>query len=42
MEEACPVCGGRLVQIKAKVVCERCRRIAEGCCEGAAPRKCDR
>ena len=36
----CPACGGRLVEVKAKLVCERCRRIAEGCCEGAVPGDC--
>ena len=31
---ACPACGGRLVAIKAKLQCERCRAIVETCCEG--------
>lgn len=31
---ACPACGGRLVEIRAKLVCERCRTICETCCEG--------
>ena len=31
---ACPACGGRLVEIKAKLQCERCRTICETCCEG--------
>lgn len=40
--DVCPACGGRLVAVKAKLVCERCRRIAEGCCEGAPPGRRDR
>jgi hypothetical protein len=31
---ACPACGGRLVEIRAKLVCTRCRTICETCCEG--------
>jgi hypothetical protein len=31
---ACPVCGGRLVEIRAKLVCSQCRAICETCCEG--------
>jgi hypothetical protein len=31
---ACPVCGGRLIEIRAKLVCSRCRTICETCCEG--------
>lgn len=31
---ACPACGGRLVEIKAKLQCSRCRAICETCCEG--------
>jgi hypothetical protein len=31
---ACPACGGRLVEVKAKLVCSRCRAICETCCEG--------
>jgi hypothetical protein len=31
----CPLCGGDLVEIRAKAVCARCGRICEGCCEGA-------
>ncbi|MEX1096894.1 MAG: hypothetical protein WED34_12680 [Planctomycetales bacterium] len=31
---ACPVCGGRLVEIKHKLVCSRCRTICETCCDG--------
>jgi hypothetical protein len=31
---ACPVCGGPLVEIKAKLQCARCRAICETCCEG--------
>jgi hypothetical protein len=33
-EPACPACGGRLVEIRAKLQCSRCHRICEGCCEG--------
>jgi hypothetical protein len=31
---ACPVCGGPLVEIRAKLTCRRCRAIVETCCEG--------
>ena len=31
---ACPVCGGPLVEIRAKLQCSRCRTICETCCEG--------
>ncbi len=31
---ACPVCGGKLVEIRGKLVCSRCRTICETCCEG--------
>lgn len=31
---ACPVCGGRLVEQKQKLICSRCRTICETCCEG--------
>lgn len=31
---ACPVCGGNLIEIRAKLQCERCHRICETCCEG--------
>ena len=31
----CPLCGGPLVDVRAKAVCAGCGRIAEGCCEGA-------
>ena len=31
---ACPVCGGHLLEIRAKFQCERCHRICETCCEG--------
>ncbi|MDX2035835.1 MAG: hypothetical protein SFX72_04230 [Isosphaeraceae bacterium] len=31
---ACPVCGGPLVEIRAKLLCARCRTICETCCEG--------
>jgi hypothetical protein len=31
---ACPVCGGRLIDIRAKLQCSQCHRICETCCEG--------
>ncbi|MFO0896828.1 MAG: hypothetical protein U0836_05285 [Pirellulales bacterium] len=31
---ACPVCGGRLVEVRAKLQCSQCHRICETCCEG--------
>ncbi len=31
---ACPVCGGELIDIRAKLVCARCHTICETCCEG--------
>jgi len=31
---ACPVCGGHLVEIRAKLECVRCHTIYETCCEG--------
>jgi hypothetical protein len=31
---ACPVCGGRLFEIRGKLQCSRCRTICETCCEG--------
>ena len=31
---ACPVCGGHLVSIRAKLQCSRCHTICETCCEG--------
>jgi hypothetical protein len=31
---SCPACGGTLVEIKAKLICSRCRTICETCCEG--------
>ena len=31
---ACPVCGGRLVEQRGKLICSRCRTISETCCEG--------
>ena len=30
----CPVCGGELVEIRAKLQCSRCHTICETCCEG--------
>ena len=31
---ACYVCGGRLIEIRAKLQCSQCHRIVETCCEG--------
>jgi hypothetical protein len=31
----CPACGGKLIEIRAKLQCERCHRICETCCEGS-------
>lgn len=31
---ACPACGGRLIEVRAKLICSRCRTICETCCEG--------
>lgn len=31
---ACPVCGGKLIEIRAKLQCARCHTICETCCEG--------
>lgn len=31
---ACPVCGGPLIEIRAKLQCSRCHTISETCCEG--------
>ena len=30
----CPVCGGKLIEIRAKLQCARCHTICETCCEG--------
>ena len=30
----CPVCGGKLIEIRAKLQCSRCHTICETCCEG--------
>jgi hypothetical protein len=32
--EACPVCDGRVVERRGKLVCERCHAIVETCCDG--------
>lgn len=34
MTSSCPVCGGTLIEIRAKIVCEVCHTIVESCCEG--------
>ena len=31
---ACPVCGGELIEIRAKMQCFSCHTICETCCEG--------
>jgi hypothetical protein len=31
---ACPVCGGPLLEIRAKVHCTRCHTLCETCCDG--------
>ena len=31
---ACPVYGGQLIEIRAKLQCARCHTICETCCEG--------
>ena len=31
---SCPVCGGELIEIRAKLQCARCHTICETCCEG--------
>ncbi|RPI88771.1 MAG: hypothetical protein EHM42_04225 [Planctomycetaceae bacterium] len=31
---ACPVCGGKLFEIRAKLQCAQCHTICETCCEG--------
>ncbi|WP_081613919.1 hypothetical protein [Rhodopirellula sallentina] len=33
-DPACPVCGGRLIDIRGKLQCTACHRICETCCEG--------
>jgi hypothetical protein len=38
--DVCPLCGGALVEVRAKAVCSACGRIAEGCCEGAPAGVC--
>jgi hypothetical protein len=31
---SCPVCGGRLIEQRGKLICSRCHTICETCCEG--------
>ncbi|WP_217921161.1 hypothetical protein [Miltoncostaea oceani] len=38
--DVCPLCGGALIDIRAKAVCSACGRICEGCCEGAPDASC--
>jgi hypothetical protein len=33
-QSPCPVCGGRLEEVRQNLVCGRCRTICETCCEG--------
>jgi hypothetical protein len=33
-QPACPACGGRLQEIRGKLVCSQCHTICETCCEG--------
>jgi hypothetical protein len=35
-DDACPLCGGQLVTVRAEMACSRCGRICEGCCEGTS------
>jgi hypothetical protein len=34
VQPACPVCTGRLIEIRGKLVCSQCHTICETCCEG--------
>lgn len=34
VEPCCPICGGPLMEIRAKKHCQRCHAICETCCEG--------
>ena len=34
----CPICGGDLEEVRAKLKCRRCRAIIETCCEGGPQR----
>jgi hypothetical protein len=31
---ACPVCGGLLLEVRAKLHCIRCHTLCETCCDG--------
>lgn len=31
---ACPVCGGTVTEIRAKLICTNCHTICETCCDG--------
>ena len=33
-QPVCSICGGKLIEIRAKLQCERCHVILETCCEG--------
>lgn len=33
-QAACPVCGGKLIEIRHKLQCVQCHTICETCCEG--------
>ena len=30
----CPICGGKLMEIRTKLVCSKCHQIIETCCDG--------
>jgi hypothetical protein len=30
----CPICAGRLIEIRGHLECRLCHRLVEGCCEG--------
>ncbi len=32
--QVCPACAGRLIEIRGKLICSRCRTICETCCDG--------
>jgi hypothetical protein len=32
----CPVCGGYLLEVRAKLQCTRCHTTCETCCDGGA------
>ncbi|MBV9122597.1 MAG: hypothetical protein JO112_04505 [Planctomycetes bacterium] len=36
VQPLCPVCGGYLMEIRARVQCVRCHTICETCCDGSS------